>query len=240
MSQLPPDVTRVLDDFVTGARSAFGDTLVAVVLFGSAAENALRPSSDVNVIVVLEAFDPARAERLRPAATIAHAAVNLSAMYLLRDEVPAVAEAFAQKFADVRRRRRVLHGEDVFAGLEIPRRALLTRLDQVLLNLMLRLRAAYVRRGQHEEPLVGIVADVAGPLRTAAASLLELEGQATRSPKEALARLATSFGPGWATLLDQLTEARARTLDPGDAAAALIRLVELAGLMRERVRALTR
>jgi hypothetical protein len=240
VSQLPPDVARVLDDFVAGVRAAFADSLVAIVLYGSAAENALRPSSDVNVIVVLETFEAARAERVRPAATMAHAAVNLSAMYLLREEVPAVAAAFAQKFADVRRRRRVLYGDDVFAGLDIPRRALLTRLDQVLLNLTLRLRAAYVRRGQHEEQLVGIVADVTGPLRTAAASLLELEGRPTRSPKAALAQLATSFGPEWATLLAQLSEARERKLDPGAAGAALIRLVQLARLMRERVRALAR
>ena len=240
MTALPPDVARALDDFVTGARTAFAESLVAIVLYGSAAENALRPSSDVNVIVVLEEFDAARAQRLRPAATVAHAAVNLSAMYLLREEVPAVAAAFAQKFADVRRRRRVLYGEDVFAALDVPRHALVTRLDQVLLNLMLRLRAAYVRRGQHEEQLVGIVADATGPLRTSAASLLELEGQATRSPKDALLRLAASFGPDWAPVLARLSQARERTLDPGEAPATLMRLVELARLMRERVRALAR
>jgi len=53
-----PDVeARVLDDFVAVTREAFGDDLVAIVLFGSAAEGALRATSDVNVIVILRAFE---------------------------------------------------------------------------------------------------------------------------------------------------------------------------------------
>lgn len=39
---LPAVVARVLDDFVAAAREAFADDLVSIVLFGSAAEGALR------------------------------------------------------------------------------------------------------------------------------------------------------------------------------------------------------
>src|SRR5206468_2852875 len=42
----PEVVARVLDDFVAAARDAFADDLVAIVLFGSAAEGALRATSD--------------------------------------------------------------------------------------------------------------------------------------------------------------------------------------------------
>jgi hypothetical protein len=46
------------------ARAAFGDDLVSVLLYGSAAEGALRATSDVNVILVLSSFVPAKADRL--------------------------------------------------------------------------------------------------------------------------------------------------------------------------------
>jgi hypothetical protein len=72
-------------------------------------------------------------------------------MFLLATEVPAAMEAFAAKFADVLRRRRVLFGDDPFAGRTIPRAAEIARLRQVLLNLILRLRAAYVSDGDREE-----------------------------------------------------------------------------------------
>jgi predicted nucleotidyltransferase len=42
LHDLPGDVARVLAEFVDAARGAFGDELVSVVLYGSAAEGALR------------------------------------------------------------------------------------------------------------------------------------------------------------------------------------------------------
>jgi predicted nucleotidyltransferase len=237
IQDLPAEVIRVLEDFVGRAREAFGPDLDAVVLYGSAAEGALRATSDVNVILVLAAFDRAKADRLRDPLLLAHAAVRLSAMFLLRDEVGAATQAFAQKFADVLRRRRVLHGTDPFAGLAIPRAALLARLGQVLLNLTLRLRATYVERGGHEEQLAVVVAEAAAPLRTCAAGILDLEGTPASSPKEALRALAARLGgAGWELVLARLSEARERRLlPPGVAGDTLVRLIELTRRMRAHV-----
>jgi len=239
LADLPADVAGRLTDFVAAARDAFGDRLESVVLYGSAAEAALRATSDVNVILVLSAFDRERADRLRAPLRIAHGAIRLRAMFLLAGEVADAAEAFAQKFDDVAHRRRVLWGRDPFAGLAVSRQALVRRVDQVLLNLTLRMRALYVRRGEREEQLAYLVADLAGPLRTSAQSLLELEGRAAASPKEALGTLAAALPGDWAPVLARLSEAREqRTLPPGVAGPTLCRLIELAEAMRARVRAL--
>lgn len=238
---LPDDVVRALDEFVAAARAAFGDDLVSVLLYGSAAEGALRATSDVNVILVLSSFVPAKADQLRDPLRTAHAAVKLSAMFLLRDEVGAAAQAFAQKFADILRRRRVLYGEDPFSTISIPREVVVARLNQVLLNLTLRMRAFYVERGLREEQLAGMVAQMAGPIRACAASLLELEGEVPGSPKEALRRFTESLGePGWAQILAQLSQAReTRVLPPGVAGETVLRLIELTQRLRERSRRLS-
>lgn len=239
-ADLAPEVTRALDDFVAAVRAAFGARLQSVVLFGSAAEGALRATSDVNVIVVLDAFEGAPAGALREAARRAHAAVRLRAMFLLADEVAGAAEAFAQKFDDVRRRHRVLWGRDPFATLTPSREALRRRLDQVLLNLTLRLRAAYVERGLHEEQLVAAVADAAPPLRTAAASLRELAGQTPLAPKTALREVALVVaGPAVEAALLRMSQARETgVLAPGVAGETLLELVELARALRARLSAL--
>src|SRR5262245_34784115 len=113
------EVTRALDAFVTAARSAFGDDLASVVLFGSAAEDRLRPTSDVNVIVLLRSFDPAKGRSLREPLALASAAIRLRPMILLESEAPEAAQLFAVKFSDVRRRHRVLWGADVFKTLQV-------------------------------------------------------------------------------------------------------------------------
>jgi hypothetical protein len=55
----PPEVVaRVLDQTVEAAARALGDGLLSIVLFGSAAENRLRPTSDVNLLILVNRFDP--------------------------------------------------------------------------------------------------------------------------------------------------------------------------------------
>jgi hypothetical protein len=238
---LPADIQRGLGDFVAAAREAFGDGLVSVVLYGSAAaDGQLRPTSDINVLVVVSAFDRAQADRVRDAFHLAHAAIRLSAMFVLREEVAGAAKAFAQKFRDMQRRHRVLYGEDPLAGLTIPRAALIARLDQVLLNLTVRLRALYVERSVYPEQLAALVAQVASPLRTSAAALAELEGRPAGSPKEALVEFARSLGePGWDEVLARLSVVReSRTLTPDVAGDTVVRLIELARRMRQRALAL--
>ena len=137
-------VDREIEAFVDAASRVLGSDLRSIVLFGSAAEGKLRATSDVNVVLVLSAFDPAKVDSLREPLRTAHAAVRLSPMILLESEIPSAAEAFAEKFSDILRRRRVLHGSDPFAGVSIPRSAAIGRLRQVLLNLVLRLREQYV------------------------------------------------------------------------------------------------
>src|SRR3954447_11775063 len=101
---LPETVERAITSFVDAAKPAFGANLVSIVLFGSGAEQNLRATSDVNILLVLKRFDQAAADRLREPLRYAHAAVELNAMFLLEAELPAAMEAFAVKFADIQAR----------------------------------------------------------------------------------------------------------------------------------------
>jgi predicted nucleotidyltransferase len=236
VADLPATVGRVQNDVVQDARADLGDALHSIVLFGSAAENRIRPTSDVNVAVVLTAFDRTGIERLRPALERAHAAIRLDVLWLLEAEVAAAAEAFAVKFGDIVRRHRVLHGPDPFAGLAISRQATIARLRQVLLNQLLRLRASYATDGGREERLALRIADAAGPLRVTAAEILELEGGPALAPRDALARLVEDWtAPDRAAVLAAMSAAReTRHLEPGRAADLLLRVVELASFLHKR------
>ena len=242
INSLPPNVGRVLTEFVEQARNAFADDLRAIVLYGSGAEGKLRPTSDVNLLLVLSAFDREKADQLREPLRLAHATIQLRAMFLLKSELRPAMEAFAVKFADIMRRRRVLYGDDPFAGISVSRGDAIIRLKQTLLNLTLRLREAYIARGLREEQLVAVIADLAGPLRSCAGALLELEGKPVESAKEALQQFAASLpeGPARVEEISRISEARQqRTLAPGTAAPTLFHLIELASSMRARVDALS-
>ena len=238
--ELPETVGRHLKDFIALAEKALGPTLSSMVLFGSAAEGRLRATSDVNLLVVLSEWNPQRWDGLRDPLRNAHAAIALSPMFVLEREVPAALEAFAVKFADIMRRRQVLFGRDPFAGLTIPRAAEIARLRQVLLNLVLRLRERYLSTSLREEQAARVLAQVSGPLRAAAATLLELSGKPVASPKAALEAVVASLpGQDWSAVLGVLSSAReGQELQGVAASTTLLRLHDLAAAMREQAQAL--
>jgi predicted nucleotidyltransferase len=240
LQDLPEAVARGLLDFLATAESAFGGNLKSVVLYGSGAEGRLRPASDVNLVLVLSAFDAGQAQAVREAFAAAQAAIKLTAMFLLESEFEPAMDAFGQKFSDMLRRHRVLYGSDPFEGLAPSRSAVLFRLKQVLLNLILRLREAYIEQGSTPERISALIADAAGPLRSCAATLRELEGKPELPPKEALIDFVRGFeDSGWNEVLAHVSETRERALLPAAAAdETLIRMMELAGRMNLRAAAL--
>lgn len=234
---LPTNVSSTLNSFIAAAKKAFGDDLISVVLYGSGAEGKLRPTSDVNLILLLRAFGREQADQLREPLRLAEAAIKLRVMFLLRDELQPASQAFAVKFADIVRRRLVLYGDDPFASLSVSREDAIFRLKQTLLNLTLRLRETYISRSLREEQIAIVIADTAGPLRSCASALLELEGHSPASPKESLERIAESLASGTEVHheLQLISEARQRhTLPPGAAAPALFHLIDLAHAMWAR------
>lgn len=238
---LPDTVRQAVDSLIEAARHAFGEALRSVVLYGSAAEGRLRATSDVNLLFVLERFDAAAADQLREPFRFASASADVTAMFVLEEELSNGAPAaFAEKYADIKRRHRVLFGDDPFARITIPRPALVRHLQQVLLNLAIRLREMYIERSLREEQCAVTVAEAAGPLRTSAASILELEGNAAGSPKEALERIVRELGRAeLVELLPHISEAReTRALPPGKAAAHLFTTLELARALYRRSLAL--
>jgi hypothetical protein len=234
---MPEAVERAIAAFVAAAKDAFRTDLVSIILFGSGAEQNLRPTSDVNILLVLKRFAQIEADRLREPLRFAHAAVELNAMFLMEAEVPLAMEAFAVKFSDIQHRHRVLHGSDPFANVTASNAALLRRLNQVLLNLQIRLRERYILLSLREEQLGRVIADAAPPLRSSAASILQLEGNPAPSPKKALERVVAGLNdPAFSAVLAAMTTVRGgERLEAGKAPAILIDLMRLTEKLREHV-----
>jgi len=194
---LPAAVATILQEFVAVLAASLGSQLESVILFGSAAEGRLRVTSDVNLLVVASDWTLEQLDSVREPLRSGRAAAGLTVMFLKSSETHAAVESFAVKFSDIKARHRVLWGVSPFDSMQITREASLRRVQQVLLNLGLRLREHYVLDGDHEERLEQIIAEATGPLRASAATLLTLEDGRTLAPKAALEELfaADSHAP---------------------------------------------
>jgi hypothetical protein len=234
---LPSHVILALEELIAAAQRSFGTNLCSIVLFGSGAEGRLRATSDVNLLIVLKQFEQVEVDRFRDPMRVAHAAAQTTAMFVLETELGDASEAFAVKFSDIARRHRILCGEDLLGQLEVTRTAKIQRLKQVVLNTLLRLRERYALVSLREQQLALTIADMAGPLRAAAATLLELEGKAANSPREALQAIAREqHATSWLATLELVSQAReSRSLPPGKAAEVMFSLMEICDHLRQRL-----
>jgi predicted nucleotidyltransferase len=224
---------RAVDELVSDAQECFGSDLISVTLYGSAAENRLRRSSDVNIVFVFSILDSVALERFAPKLAFARASAPIVVMFLKETEIRAAIELFAQKFSDIHRRHKVLYGRDCFGDAKPSRQATILRLRQVLLNLTLRLRESFAERVSQPDRLAGAVADFVSPLRACAATLRELKGQPILAPKEALEQFVGDIEGHNVSWLPHVSEARERRPLTNAAAIATVKsLLSTAERMR--------
>ena len=214
LEDLPRPVALVLEELVATLLEVAGPQLDSVILFGSGAEGRLRSTSDLNLLVVAGGLTLDKLDALRRAFLTGRSAAGLTVMFVEKAELPRAMEAFAVKFTDIKARHRVLYGNSPLESVEITREATVRRVRQVLLNLTLRLREQYVIDGEHEERLARIVADVTGPIRACAATLIALKDGRTLAPKIALEEVFA--GGAWDECLTGISAVhRGEHLPPG-------------------------
>lgn len=238
---LSSEMETLLENLIEAAKKCFQKELKSILLFGSGAEGRLRMTSDLNLLFVLRKFEKNQVDDFRESLRLAQIAGHATAMFLLEQELPLAAEAFAVKFDDIIRRHRVLYGDDVVTSLAISRTEKIHRLRQILLNLSLRLRERYASVSLREEQLASVIADSASPLRSAAATLLELDSKKVVSPKAALEEILQSMkDTDSATVANYLTEARqTQSLPPGVAGRVMFQLMAISESLRLRAERLT-
>jgi predicted nucleotidyltransferase len=119
----------------------YGDALISVILYGSAASGDYHHRySDLNVLCVLAAITPAELAKSAPIFRWFREYGNPAPLLMTENEVRESADSFPIEFSDMRECRKVLHGKDVVAGLEIDRQHWRAQLEHELRSALLRLR----------------------------------------------------------------------------------------------------
>jgi len=136
---------RDLAGFADEMRDALGDTLVSLIVYGSAAGDDWTPGySDVNTLLVVRGVSAAVLDVL--AARLPPWRRRRFALPLVADEdfLRQAADVFPMELDDMRRVHRTLHGPDVVAGIAIDPSALRRQCEHEARSKLLRLRALYL------------------------------------------------------------------------------------------------
>lgn len=132
---------KLLTELVEKMRSANGDRLIAVILYGSAATAAGKDQfSDLNVLCVLKQVTPQELADSEPVIRWWREKKNPAPLLLSEEEVRTSTDCFPIEFYDIKERHKVLHGIDVVADLTIDYSFYRAQVEHELRAKMLRLR----------------------------------------------------------------------------------------------------
>lgn len=154
-----------------------GSTLTALVVHGSAARGTYTAgTSNLDVIVVLRAADPATLLAISNPLQVARSAARIEAMILVEDEIARAADAFPLLYVDVQRHHVLLAGRDPFAGLNVPFAHRRFRVEQELREVQIRMRRLVVDGIGNRPLLLSALARKTKQLRPALRALLRCGG----------------------------------------------------------------
>ena len=181
--------TMTLDELVSQLAKAYGDALVAVVLYGSAASGEqVAKRSDTNVLVIVRELP---LERLRAASAVARAWAdtgNPPPLTMTLDEWRASADIFPMEYADVLERHGVLHGALPTDGISVKPDDLRLQLEHQAMGKLLALRQGVLAAADDERRQLDLLGASLSTIMVIFRALLRLHGRRPPAGYEALSR----------------------------------------------------
>lgn len=132
---------KVLSQLVERLQKAYGESLVSVVLYGSAAADDRQARfSDFNVLCVLLEITARELHCAEETFRWWREQGSASPLLVTEDELASSTECFAIEFNDIKRQHRLLYGKDVVTPLQLHNRFYRAQVEHDLRAKLLRLR----------------------------------------------------------------------------------------------------
>jgi hypothetical protein len=200
-------VDQQLDELVTRLKSALRHNLLSVALYGSAATGEFHARhSDLNLFCVLINLGIDELRALAPVLKWwmkrGHPAPALMSLNELRHS----ADVFAIELLDIKAARRVLHGDDVFADLDVPLHLHRVQVERELRHNTMKLRQNYMLCANDDKQVLNLMlASLSSFTALFRHALLVLGEDPPSARRVAIERLATKLvfpSEPFSTLLD--------------------------------------
>jgi predicted nucleotidyltransferase len=190
------DANKLLDQLAGKLKTALGERLKSVILYGSAAAGDVHEGfSDLNILCVLEAVTLPELRDVGPIFRWWREYGNPAPVLLSVEELRTATDCFPIEFRDMAEARRVLHGADVIADLEIDEAFYRAQVEHELRAKTLRLRQKAAGVVTDKDLLLRLMEDSVSTFCVLARHALRLAGGEAPRSKRAIVRAAKArFG----------------------------------------------
>ncbi len=198
---------KQIDEFVSKMRSAAGENLRSIILYGSAATGEFHPDfSNVNLLCVFKESSFSALSAVAPVVKWWADKKHHPPLVLTENELNRSTDVFSIELLDMQQRHRVLFGDDLLSGLQISMRFHRAQLEYELREKTVLLRQQILRFSDRERDLWELLLRSVSSFTTLFRhTLIALGVEAPTEKRQAIAALSTriQFDPSaFAQLLD--------------------------------------
>jgi predicted nucleotidyltransferase len=204
MNKLDARTEQTIEKFSREIRTLYGDDLISLVLYGSAAGADFVPDrSDLNFLVVLKEVTPEALRKAVPLVRDWHRWKIATPLFIDPDFLRASLDLFPIEFSDMQEQHRVLAGQDLLLEFKISPRNLRLQCEEELKGKLLHLRRAYLETGSRPEALEELIATSVKSFLVITRHLLRLKGlKPAHEFLEALVQIEEAFGTSFEAIRD--------------------------------------
>ncbi len=185
---------KLLNQLIEKLQKAYGDRLVSVVLYGSAAVGDYSGKfSDINIFCVLRQVTPVELSDAEAIFRWWRNKDNPSPLLMSEDEVRTSTDCFPIEFHDIKERHRILYGADVVEGLEIDDSFYRAQVEYQLRAKILRLRQKGAGVMHEKDLLLRLLAESVSTFCILTRHALRLHGMDAPFEKREIVRQAGEF-----------------------------------------------
>jgi predicted nucleotidyltransferase len=202
---------KLLNEFVERMRTAAGPNLLSVFLYGSAADGEFHPEySDLNLLCIVSNTSLASLAKIAPVADWWRGKKHHPPLVLTSQELKTSADVFSIEFLDMKQRYRVLFGEDVLRGLDVPMQLHRRQLEYELREKLFLLRQHVLLAGTDDKKLWEVMLRSLSSFTTLFRHVLvELGEQGRKHSRDAVVELSKRLNFSDSAFL-QLLDVRAK------------------------------
>ena len=223
------EAEKQITDFVNSLKQAAGANLECIALFGSAASGEFHADySDVNMLCVVRELSAPVLAALAPVFVGWTKRKFPAPLIFSRSELEQSTDVFAIEMLDIRQRHRILHGEDIFTGMNVPMDRHRVQLEHELRTKLLTLRQSYLQVAGDDKRVRRLMLDSISAFSTLFRhTIIAMGEQPAPHNADNIRRLAdrTGFDP---SIFLKLLQVRQRTAKENeiDAASALAQYLD--------------
>jgi predicted nucleotidyltransferase len=217
MAKSPKDPKDIFTDIITDYKTAFGDDLVSIILYGSATGRDYRPrKSDINFMIVLSeegiehidrAFDIIKKWQKRNVAI---------PLFLTESYVDTSLDVFPIEYLNFQRNYALVFGKDILKDLAFDREFIRLQCEREIKGKLLILREAFLETTGKGKSLKEVIGHSISAFVAIFKALLYLKGQDMPKTKMEIVKATAAEFDMDVALFEKLLDIKDEKIKPGD------------------------